>query len=187
MISHLLSQALGCRSIDSSRLLLSLGLVERDPTGRDSYVVVEGGLEEAVRRIVELEGCSVMETLYPVEWIKAGLDEHVPVILLLRTHPQTLYERLSSRAAWPRSKILENALAEAYNTIAEELYEVEDYVVEVDTTRLLPPLAVESFLDKLEAWETGIRIDWLAFDPLVAELASKWSLELDLDKYRLGY
>lgn len=187
-VTRLLSNILGCEGWDSSRLLRKLGLVERDPTGRKTYVIKDEGLEAAVKVILSMPRCSLLETIYPLEWLSAGLEERVPVILLLRTHPLTLYNRLlEARKDWPKDKIIENVLAEAHNTLAEELVEEEHYVIEVDTTGLSPMEVVNAFLDRLEAWDTGIRIDWFARDPNLVELVTRWSMQLDFDKYRFGY
>lgn len=186
--STLLSRLLGCRYVNSSSLLRRHGLAERDPTGRMTMIVDVDRLGEAVDLLLKAGECIVLETLYPVEWLEAGLEDHVPVILLLRTHPLTLYERLKrSRPDWPRDKIVENVLAESHNVVAEELADRSHYVVEVDTTRLSPAEAVDVFFEKLEAWDTGVRIDWIARDPGLVEAVSRWSMSLDLDKYRLGY
>ncbi|MCE4617922.1 MAG: AAA family ATPase [Desulfurococcales archaeon] len=186
--AHLLSNILGCKSWNSSQLLRKLGLVERDPTGRKTYVIRDEELEAAAKVILSTPGCSLLETIYPLEWLSAGLEDHIPVILLLRTHPVTLYNRLAeARKDWPKEKIIENVLAEAHNTLAEELLKEEHYVIEVDTTGLSPMEVVNAFLDRLEAWDTGIRIDWLARDPELVELVARWSMQLDLDKYRFGY
>ena len=186
--TYILSNILGCESWNSSQLLRKLGLVEKDPTGRKTYVIKDEELEAAVKVLLSTPGCSLLETIYPLEWLSAGLEDHVPVILLLRTHPVTLYNRLiEARKDWPKEKVLENVLAEAHNTLAEELIEEEHYVIEVDTTNLSPMEVVNAFLDRLEAWDTGIRIDWLARDPELVELVARWSIQLDLDKYRFGY
>lgn len=186
-LSILLSEILGCRHLDSSSLLRMLGLVERDPTGRKTQLVRGGGLIRAVEAIPSGK-CILLETLYPLEWLWAGLEERVPVIILLRTHPLTLYKRLSSsRPNWPRDKIIENVLAEAHNVLAEDLLEVQHFVIEVDTTSLPPEATATALLDMLEAWSTGIRIDWLSRDPDIIEAIARWGMELDLDKYRFGY
>lgn len=186
--TYILSNILGCESWNSSQLLRKLGLVEKDPTGRKTYVIKDEELEAAVKVLLSTPGCSLLETIYPLEWLSAGLEDRVPVILLLRTHPVTLYNRLiEARKDWPKEKVLENVLAEAHNTLAEELIEEEHYVIEVDTTNLSPMEVVNAFLDRLEAWDTGIRIDWLARDPELVELVARWSIQLDLDKYRFGY
>lgn len=108
--------------------------------------------------------CYVIECIY-CDVIDAQL---ISKIIVLRTHPLILRERLSSRG-WPERKINENVLAEALGTITYDMIAVFPHkkIFEVDTTNLNIDKCIkilhsiiknnENFLVKYYAG----RIDWL--------------------------
>ena len=187
VLGNLLSKDIDCSLTSTSKLLRELGLTRADPTGRFTEVV-DGEISPAVELLVResQEGkCIVLETVYPSLWLSyKDLDYEISLIILLRAHPVELYNRLKARN-WPEQKVIENALSEAFNIIAEELLDALYDVLEIDTSQKTPRQSLESLYDKLEKWRTGISIDWMN-DPRVQDLVAKWSIRMDLDKYRLG-
>ncbi|MCE4609421.1 MAG: AAA family ATPase [Desulfurococcales archaeon] len=187
VLGNLLSKDIDCSLTSTSKLLRELGLTRADPTGRFTEVV-DGEISSAVELLVResQEGkCIVLETVYPSLWLSyKDLDYEISLIILLRAHPVELYNRLKARN-WPEQKVIENALSEAFNIIAEELLDASYDVLEIDTSQKTPRQSLESLYDKLEEWRTGISIDWMN-DPHVQDLVAKWSIRMDLDKYRLG-
>jgi len=185
--SSLLADTLSCNHVNTSRLAQSLGIASPDPSGRNTYYLDNAAIDKLVDALLVLarEGCLIVETVYPEELLeREELNLQTPLVVLLRTRPEVLCERLRSRP-WPRDKIMENCLAEAFGEIAVALKPYEDMVIEIDTTRVQPGEALERLLDKLEKWETGLRIDWIS-DPEIAEYAVRLASALDFDKYRLG-
>ena len=187
VLGDLLSKEIDCSPTSTSRLLRELGLTRTDPTGRFTEVVdeeISSAVELLVRKSQDGK-CIVLETVYPSLWLSyKELDYEIPLIILLRTHPVELYNRLKTRN-WPEQKVIENALSEAFNVIAEELLDASHDVLEIDTSQKTTRQSLELLYDKLEEWRTGISIDWMS-DPDVQDLVARWSIRMDLDKYRLG-
>ncbi|MEB3780605.1 MAG: AAA family ATPase [Desulfurococcales archaeon] len=183
LIGAMLSEELQCRFMDSSTLFIKEQIVKPDHTGRYTYIV---DYDKALKVIVNLlrnAACYVVETHYPSLWIEA-VESYIPFIILLRTHPLLLYDRLRMKG-WPEPKIVENAVAEATNVIAEELYEWRHMVLEVDTTNRDPIGVMDDLFNSLYEWRTGIRIDWLSRDESLTSIVSKWLI--DLDRYKYGF
>ncbi len=185
-IGKIIADDNNCRLIESSKLLKKLELTKEDPTGR--YTDTITNLEPAIQFILnqlKKEKCVVLETLYPTLWLEnESINQNTALILLLRTRPDILYNRLEEKG-WPLPKIIENCLAEAFNIIAEELEEYKHDTIEIDTSMTSTEITLEKIYDKIMKWDTGIQIDW-TIDPKIADLIPRWSLRLDLDKYRLG-
>lgn len=185
-ISRLLAEELGCAHVESSALLVEGKATARDPTGRDTMIIVEDKAREVIRGFIESSrgACYIVSTLHPSLWLET-LGENVALVILLRSDPRILMERLSERG-WSRAKILENVLSEAFNTVAEELLEWSDCVVEVDTSYREPRLVLDEVFEKLEAWSVGIGIDWMSVNPEIVEFVTRLVHELDLYKEGLG-
>ena len=186
-VASVLETLLSCSLIGSSQLLRETGQVLPDYTGRYTGVILDEAISNGSEKLVEISRrrCVIFETVYPADWLMIeDVNLEVALIVLLRTHPFTLFERLQGKG-WPEEKVIENVLAEAFNVIAEQLLPWEYDVIEVDTTQLSPQEAAEAILDGVMEWETGIRIDWLS-DPVVQEEIPRLLSRLDTDKYRLG-
>jgi len=186
-LSRLLSEALSCKHINTSQLAVQLGLARPDPTGRYTFYLDEEAFEKIVELVLEeaRKKCVIVDTAYPADFL--AVDEvnlSTPIIVLLRTRPDVLCERLRGRS-WPREKVFENCLAEAFGEIAVTLEPYDHMVFEIDTTNVGPQEALNMLFSKIERWESGVSIDWLT-DPVIAEYAVKLSASLDFDKYRLG-
>lgn len=186
VMSRLLAEELGCAHIESSTLLVEGKAATRDLTGRDAMVIVEDKAKEVIRGFIgsAREACYVVSTLHPSLWLET-LEENVALVILLRSDPRILMERLSKRG-WGRAKIVENVLSEAFNVVAEELLEWSDCVVEVETSYKEPRLVLEEVFEKLEAWSVGINIDWMGVNPEIVEFVTSLVHEMDLYKEGLG-
>jgi adenylate kinase len=180
-----LAELLSCKLIEVSELARSRGLIEKDPSGRFTGMIKHSGIEVLSDILLEYrrKGCIIAATTYPEVFIDS-LEDALPFICILRTHPLVLEERLSARS-WPRAKILENVIAEATNYYAEVLWDRSDMVFEVDTTNRNPSSSVDELLALVESWRTGFYKDWLT-DPRVLEVLPKWMRELDTYKERLS-
>ena len=187
VLGKLLSKEIDCSLTSTSKLLRELGLTQTDPTGRFTEII-DDEISSAVEILVKEsrnDKCIVLETVYPSLWLSyKDLDYEISLIILLRAHPVEVYNRLKTRN-WPEQKIVENALSEAFNIIAEELLDVSHDVLEIDTSQKTARQSLDLLYDKLEEWRTGISIDWMSY-PDVQDLVARWSIRMDLDKYRLG-
>ena len=187
VLGKLLSKEIDCSLTSTSKLLRKLGLTQTDPTGRFTEII-DDEISSAVEILVkesQNDKCIVLETVYPSLWLSyKDLDYEISLIILLRAHPVEVYNRLKTRN-WPEQKVVENALSEAFNIIAEELLDVSHDVLEIDTSQKTARQSLDLLYDKLEEWRTGISIDWMSY-PDVQDLVARWSIRMDLDKYRLG-
>ncbi len=187
VISRIMAEDLSCIAENSSVILRRGGAARPDPTGRFTEIIDEERAFEIVRRTAlgSRGTCIIVETVYPDLWLEVPeVEMETAFIVLLRTHPAVLLERLEARG-WPKEKIYENVVAEAFNVIAESLLDYSHSVFEVDTTRSTPEEALGLLYLKLERWEPGITIDWMS-QPEVVDLVSRLTLRLDSDKLRLG-
>lgn len=182
-VGSLLSKDLSCHFHSSSTLLRSLGLVEEDPSGRDTSIIREDAINVAARLLPR--GCHIIETLYPDLWVNT-LHDRIPLIVYLRTHPLELCARLRKRG-WRDAKIMENCAAEALNTLNDYLYEYSDMTIEVDTTRASPGDTVDHVWHMLHSWSVGLAIDWLQIDPSLLEHVSRWLASIDAHGYGKPY
>jgi len=158
-----------------------------DPA-RDTMIVDEdridiGKIESLIRGFLARNGrgCGLLETLYPGFWIR-NFHRFVSLVILLRAHPITVCARLSSRP-WAKGKVLENCIAEALDTVAEELLDYSELVVELDTTRLSVEELVGQAVQKVSQGDYGVKISWLDIDEGLADVVSYWSILLDLYDY----
>ncbi len=176
--AQLLAAELRCGVVEPSRLAVERSLGTPDPEREGTLIIDEDRLIEAIKG--EIRGpCTVIATHYPGLFLDDDeLYQMTAVVALLRANPLLLFSRLESRG-WERRKILENVMAEALGVVAEELLEHQDMVFEVDTSWADARVSLGSFFDKVEAWDAGIRIDWLSLDE-VSQAVIRWGSELDL-------
>jgi len=181
-VGRLLAWTLDCGFLESSLFLERSGAARSDPSMRDTLVVDEERAYRAIRGLVSrLSRCLVVAAPTPGLWLDA-VEEYVAFVALLRTDPRVLEERLSRRG-WPRDKVVENVVAEAFGEYAEALSEF-DAVFEVDTTRLSPEESVDRLLGLIREWRAGVSIDWLGLEE-VASYVSKLLASFNPHEYRL--
>ncbi|MCE4619764.1 MAG: adenylate kinase family protein [Desulfurococcales archaeon] len=183
-VARLLAEDLGLRYVSSSVILKELGAAKPDPTGRYTYLVSGEGVRRALETLRNARIPVVLETVYPSLWLEAG-DEDTVFVVLLRTDPFELYERLARRG-WPPEKIAENVLAEILGVVASDLADYWHMVFEVDTTGKSADRVVENLYEKVLRWDAGFKIDWLTRED-VGQLAVRLEASVDFDKYWLGY
>ncbi|MGC9209773.1 MAG: AAA family ATPase [Acidilobus sp.] len=183
--SHALAELMGCRVIEPSRIAVERSLGSPDPEREGTLIIDEEALLRAVKG--EIRGrCSIIATHYPGVFLNDDdLYQATPLVALLRLNPLLLVSRLEGRG-WGRRKVLENVMAEALGSVAQELKEFEDMVIEVDTSGVDLNGSLARFFEKVEAWDVGIRVDWLTLDEVVQAVV-RWGAELDLYEDRPGY
>lgn len=176
-LSSMLSEELGCSIVEPSEVAVKEGLGRPDPERPGTLIIDEERLVNSI--LNKLSPCTIVPTHYPSLFLDfEGFNELVPFVILLRLNPLVLFERLLSRG-WPRRKVLENVMAEALGSVAEELIDYGDMTIEVDTTGMSPQSVLSSVMSGIVEWRTGISIDWLS-DPAVASAVPQWGSELDL-------
>jgi len=125
-------------------------------TETDSYLVDVNKLNRTVKKIFYFDNNVVFES-----HLSHYLD--VDLVIVLRTHPRVLMERLKPRG-YDSKKIQENAEAEALDVILIESLDLHgDKVREIDTTHLnseeVAEIIKKIILNNEKGYEPG-RIDW---------------------------
>jgi len=164
-IGKILSDEINCKYIEVSEFAIRKGLVLPDETGRNTYVIKEDELKEEILK--ESNGLTILVTHYP----DIFLDDdrfylNTAFVILLRTNPLILMKRLENKG-WDNKKIYENVLAEAFNTIAEDIYDYNDMIIEIDTTNVKPEDSLNVIFNKIASLDFGIKINWLLDENLV--------------------
>ncbi|WP_457741358.1 AAA family ATPase [Thermococcus sp.] len=149
-IAKLLAGILGYDYINLKEFAVSNGLGE--PYGDEISIDVER-LPEVARK--KLKGKNAV--------VDSHLSHLIPsdVVIVLRTNPRVLGERLTERG-YPRSKVADNVEAELIDLILVEALEFNKRVIEIDTTGKEPETVVNEILNLLNE-NTGKRVgvvDW---------------------------
>ncbi len=122
-----LSRLMDLRLVKVNDLAQSEGIIEGEDRSRGSLIVDDSRLSRIVSSIeddIVLEG-------HMAHLCKGDLA------VVLRTSPDVLEKRLSSRG-WGVSKIRENLEAEVLDVITQEAVDVNQTVIELDTTCSTP-------------------------------------------------
>ncbi len=146
-LAHLASVRLGVHLVDLGVLAKECGALTSYDGARKSWDVDLERLQQAVEGLPRQQGTSLL-----VGHAAHLLD--VPLVVVLRTDPRVLRERLGQRG-WPTSKVDENVEAETLDTITIEAVEERgiDAVVELDTSSA----GIEVLLEQLQQVLAGER------------------------------
>jgi len=126
---------------------------------RDTGVIDEDCLISAIEEVIDdVKGQIVVEGHY----IDLVPFSSVDYVFILRTHPDELKKRLSSRD-WSKEKIVENVEAEVIGVCQLDAIESfgEEIVFEIDTTDLSPVQVADEIQRILKSDEEPERIDWM--------------------------
>ncbi|MBE0522944.1 MAG: adenylate kinase family protein [Methanosarcinales archaeon] len=150
--------------IDLNRLVIENGLHLGQDEKRGSLIADLDALKEKVHAILKDETSNVVIEGHLSHYL-SGYD----AVIVLRTHPNVLGQRLESRG-YAREKIIENIEAEALDVILIEAVELCEMVYEVETTTSTPTqasLEIQSVIQLVEAEDFGKlekylpgRFDW---------------------------
>ncbi len=152
--------------IDLNKLVIDERLYTGRDEKRDSYIADIEKLEKRITQIISMlpESKDII--------IEGHLSHFLPAdaIIVLRAHPAVLTERLG-RKNYPKEKIKENAEAEAIDVVLVESAEINDKVLEIDTTNMKPQAVVESIVSIIGSLKNGKiletylpgKIDWIEY------------------------
>jgi adenylate kinase len=161
-VCDILKQQFGYNIININRLVID----EKLNSGKD---------EDCGSLIADIEklGSRVQEILNPADdsIIEGHFSHLLPTdaVIVLRTEPLVLKERLGKRNGYSYQKIKENADAEALDVILVEAYEQNNYVFEINTTDMAAidvAKSVVSIIETLKKGKTPVeflpgKIDWI--------------------------
>ncbi len=143
-----LAEILSYAYVDLNKLVEERGLVTGFDWERNSKIVDT----EKMKGLVLPDNCVVDGHL--------SHFLNVDVVVVLRTNPEVLKERLKKKG-WNEKKVQENVEAEILGVCAYEAYESGKKVLEVDTSFKTPEkvaLEIKTLIEKNESTE---EIDWL--------------------------
>ncbi len=160
-VSRLLAEKLGCIHLDVSRYVIESGMYISYDEKRQSYVIDEDKVREAIKKLVETSKCIIIDIHYP-----ELLDFLQPdIVIILRAAPGTLEKRLKPRN-WPENKVKENIMAEILGVPTANALSIvgPDKIYEIDTTDKKPEEVVRIVLEDILEGKVkpGPKIDWLS-------------------------
>ena len=160
-ISKLLAKALGYEYVSIREFALEKNIGQQ--VGDEIEIDVN---ELAEKMSKNLKGRNVV--------VDGHLSHFIPadVVIVLRSHPRIIAERLKSRK-YPPKKLAENVEAELVDVILIEALEGNENVIEIDTTGKTPGEIVNEILNLLKEGvkrRVGI-VDWSeAYDEIIPYL-----------------
>ncbi len=123
---------------------------------RKTRIVDEEKLDDEIRKFIDANKSYVIE---------GGLGHYVKssLCVVLRANPKILENRMKQRE-WPREKISENLKAEILDAIVIEARDINDTIIEVDTSRRSPKstaLLIKQILNNhMQKFYKVGKIDW---------------------------
>ncbi len=134
--------------IDLNKLVIDEKLYTGKDKKRDSYIADIEKLEKRVRQMLDKSQDDFI--------MEGHLSHFLPAdaIIVLRTHPLILRERLEKRG-YSFEKIAENADAEALDVILVEASQMSDKVFEIDTTDMSPQHVAGSVVSIINSLKNG--------------------------------
>ncbi len=173
-VAKLLAERIGGIHIDVSEFAVRNRLYREYEEERDTYIIDEDRVLKALINMVkESDKSVIIDTHYP-EILPRDLVDY---IILLRTHPLVLEERIRRSKDWSARKIRENVMAEILGVVAINVLEKfgEDRVYEIDTSDLSVEEVADLVVDIIRGagkTKPGVRIDWL--EKLPREIIEKY-------------
>ncbi|NHJ13374.1 MAG: hypothetical protein EAX95_06835 [Candidatus Thorarchaeota archaeon] len=158
-VAQVLASRLSVGVVNLSDLAESSGCISAYDKARDTGIIDEDCLVEAIEGIVDdLKGQLVIEGHY----IDLVPFRSVQAVFMLRTHPEDLKSRLASRG-WKGDKVRENVEAEVVGVCQLDAIESfgEELVFEIDTTELSPIQVADEIQKILSSPDEPLRIDWM--------------------------
>jgi len=148
VVSKELSTLLSYKYVDLNKLVDDEGLVTGTDLERGSKIVDTEKFDK-----LELKGNCVVD---------GHLSHYLyaDVVVVLRTRPDKLKERLEKRD-WPAEKIDENVEAEILGVCSSEAHEKFQRVLEMDTSKTGPDEVAKSIKSILDKNKSIDQIDWL--------------------------
>ena len=161
-VCNILNQQYGYDIIDLNRLVIDEKLNSGKDEASDSLIVDIEKLGSRVQEILNQFADSIIE----------GHFSHLlpaDAIIVLRTEPLALRERLRKRKGYSYQKIKENADAEALDVILVEAYEQNNDVFEINTTDMAALDTAKYVVSIIEILKKGKipveflpgKIDWI--------------------------
>lgn len=136
------------------------GCIEEYDDERGTNIIDEDCLVDSIIQLLEDQSSNLIIEGHYIDLIP---KESVELVVILRTHPKILRERLTKRD-YAAGKLRENVEAEVIGVCQMDAINSfgEKFVIEIDTTELTPEKAVEKILSQIDTPDTSYRIDWMS-------------------------
>ena len=161
MIAAELGKKLGLPVVQLGTIAEENGCIREHDEERSSNVIDEDCLVEAIHNLFyETDEDFIIEGHY-VDLVPSRKAKE---IIILRTHPDTLRERLLERG-YDKAKVNENVEAEVMGVCQmDAIFSFgEDAVYEIDTTRMSVDECVDTIIEILGSKKKPEHIDWMDF------------------------
>ncbi|RLI55597.1 MAG: nucleotide kinase [Candidatus Thorarchaeota archaeon] len=160
IVAKALGARLGVEVFSLGEMADSAGCVTDEDKARDTGIIDEDCLVEAIIDVVEDE--KGKRILIEGHYIDLVPNPSVEWVFLLRTHPDELKTRLEKRG-YAESKVLENVEAEVLGVCQLDALDSfgEKKVFEIDTTNLTSAQTVDMIESIMRDPGDPIRIDWM--------------------------
>ncbi|MBN2231128.1 MAG: adenylate kinase family protein [Candidatus Thorarchaeota archaeon] len=136
------------------------GCISAQDKARDTGIVDEDCLVEALLELVDDKSRKIIIEGHYIDLVPS---DSVEIVIVLRTHPETLRERLKERG-YSEAKIRENVEAEVLGVCQLDALDAfgEEIVYEIDTTGMSSTEVVTTIEELLETEPEPARIDWMS-------------------------
>jgi adenylate kinase len=158
-VAKILGSRLTVETVSLGDVAEKQGCITAQDKARDTGIINEDCLVEAILDIIDDRNKRIIIEGHYIDLVPYG---SVDIAIVLRTHPETLRERLKERG-YSKAKVDENVEAEVLGVCQLDALDAfgEEKVFEIDTTNRTPP-EVSSIIEEMLLIETTpIRIDWM--------------------------
>ncbi len=158
-VAEVLGTRLKAEVISMSDLAQRKGCISARDDARDTDIIDEDCLVEAIMDEVEGKPHRIIVEGHYIDLVPNRSVEHA---FVLRTHPDTLRERLLARG-YSKEKVFENVEAEVIGVCQMDAIEAfgEEKVFEIDTTDTNPLQVADVIIQFLESAVPSPRYDWM--------------------------
>ena len=158
-IAKIIGSRLTVETVSLGELAEKEGCISAQDKARNTGIINEDCLVEAILDIVDDKSKRVVIEGHYVDLVP---NDSVEIAVVLRTHPETLRERLRERG-YSKEKVNENIEAEVLGVCQLDALDAfgEEKVYEIDTTDLTPNEVASQIEELLKTDTTPTRIDWM--------------------------
>ncbi|MFW9844189.1 MAG: adenylate kinase family protein [Candidatus Thorarchaeota archaeon] len=158
-VAKVLGSQLSVEVIALGELADESGCISAQDKARDTGIIDEDCLVDA---IIELVDDKSDRFVIEGHYIDLVPSKAVQWVFILRTHPETLVERLTDRG-YKEEKVKENVEAEVLGVCQLDALDAfgEERVLEIDTSEMTPTDVASKIEQLMKEEATPTRIDWM--------------------------
>lgn len=159
IVAKVLGSRLGVDIVALGELADTYGCISAQDKARDTGIIDEDCLVEAIMDIVEDKSKRIIIEGHYIDLVPSSA---VQWVFILRTHPETLRVRLTKRG-YKDEKVKENVEAEVLGVCQLDALDSfgEERVLEIDTSEMTPPDVALMIEQMMHDEPAPNRIDWM--------------------------